>query len=155
MQDKRSILPMPVHLGAFSNIFYDDPTVKNSNHGFSLIESLIAIFILGIIMAGSMAFYGYANTLYYHGLHAQMATLLADSQMETCKSLGDSHIPTSNSECPQETKYSLGAVIQGLNAYESISINTTNSTYDDVAVTVSWTEPKESASRNVSLETYM
>jgi prepilin-type N-terminal cleavage/methylation domain-containing protein len=128
-------------------------TVKDSDQAFTLIESLIAITILGIVMAGSMAFYYQANTMYYRGLHYQLATWLADSQMEACKGLGDSLIPTSNSECSLTNTVDS---IQGLSAQQSVTINNQlNANYDDVKVTVSWKEPKEATFRNVSLETYM
>ena len=128
------------------------PNGKNSDQGFSLVESLIAIIILGIVMTGSMAFYTFANAQYYHGLHHQTATWLADSQMETCKSLGASALPAAN--CQSGTT-SLGAVIQGLTASQTLLLTqVSGTTYYDVKVTITWTEPKE-ASRSVVLETYI
>ena len=61
---------------------------NQSNQGFSLVESLIAIVILGIVFTGGMAFYYHSNELYYHGLHSQMATWVADTKMEEIKNLG-------------------------------------------------------------------
>lgn len=60
--------------------------IKYNDQGFTLIESLIAMFILGIVMAGSITFFSYANVLYYRGIHTQIATFVADSELEQIKS---------------------------------------------------------------------
>lgn len=145
------------------SIFFDFSKVKDSNKGFSLIESLIAIIILGIIMAGSMSFFGYSNAIYYRGLHTQIATWLADSQMEQIKNVG----------CGKTAQNTGSSVTIG-NLKGTLKITWPNPPTQDpclvasttkvcssqpptaVGICVSWTEPGSTAnSSNVGLVTYV
>jgi len=66
----------------------EDHKKKVSDQGFLLVESLIAIIILGIVITGGLAFFYNSNRIYYQGLHNQLATWVADSQMEQIKNAG-------------------------------------------------------------------
>ncbi len=153
-----------LQLGASSNILYDASRLKDSDQGFSFVESLIAIVILGIIMAAGLAFYYQANALYYRSLHYQMATWVADSRMEQIKNLGCSAV--SNGFLGTDTSTGTAVSLTGNSADTShlmglrkVTLPTCSTTNpNDVVVSVIWTEPCELANSNkhkVSLETYV
>jgi prepilin-type N-terminal cleavage/methylation domain-containing protein len=124
------------------------------DRGFTLVESLIAILLLGIIFSGGMAFYYLSNALYYSGLHSRIATSLASSQMEVCKNEGFARI-SDNSEtiCRQS-----GASVQvGELSGSTRTVTVSNGPSSDllqVNVTVNWTDPSRGA-QSVTLQTYV
>jgi prepilin-type N-terminal cleavage/methylation domain-containing protein len=147
--------------------------IRIKSQGFTLIESLIALIILGIVMAGSTAFYGYANMQYYRGLHAQMATWIADSRMEQIKALGCTAVDTSSDPDngtgtgktvsltgnSSDTSHLTGSrtVIWWNSAHTSSSTTKTClSPLTDVAVQVSWRETGDSSNTApVTVETFI
>jgi prepilin-type N-terminal cleavage/methylation domain-containing protein len=132
--------------------------LKNNDQGFTLLESLIAILILGILMAGSLAFYYQANTLYYRSLHSQIATWLADSEMEQIKNEGCTAALSDPSTAV--TPVSLtgdSSDLSHLTGLRQVTL-TCGGTPNDVAVSVTWTEigePVASNNHTVILETYV
>jgi Tfp pilus assembly protein PilV len=149
-----------VHHGTRFNIFYDASKVKNNNQGFLLIESLIAILILGIVMAGSLAFYYYSNAVYFRGLHTQMATWQADSEMEQIKNAGCGNTAqnTGSSVIIGKLTGTLKITWPAPPTQDPCLVATTTkpicSSSNVVGVCVTWTEPGNSAnSSNVGLVT--
>lgn len=142
---------------------------KNSNQGISLIESLIAMFILGIILVGSITFFSFAETIYFRGLHLQMASLVADSQLESIKNAGcGSTNQTANSPISIGTISGVvditWPVISTFNPQLSITQNVCAASTSKpscgsptpVGVCISWTEPSStSKSSQVGLLTYV
>jgi prepilin-type N-terminal cleavage/methylation domain-containing protein len=156
-----------VRPGVPSNILNNGSLIKESDQGFSLVESLIAIIILGIIMAGGLAFFYYANNLYYRGLHYQMATWIVDSRMEKIKSAGCSGAPSlshwSTDISPAGTpSFYLNGSTPTASLPNPIAgqrlVTLSCGTLNDAVVKVIWTEPGEPANSNrhsVSVETYV
>jgi len=155
MQDKFNILLIAVGPGASSNILLKMLFLeKNSNQGFSLLESMIAIVILGILMTGGLAFYYQANALYYRGLHYQMASWIADTRMEQIRNAGCS---AAGSLTGMGTDISTGTSVSlaGLTGLRKVSLPGCSAS-NDVTVLVKWTEPGEAVNsykHTVSLET--
>jgi prepilin-type N-terminal cleavage/methylation domain-containing protein len=136
------------------------PGINIKNHlGLSLVESLIAIVILGIVMAGGMAFYYNSNALYYRGLHLQLATWTANSKIEQIKNAGctatavETGTTVSLSGDSTDTNHLTGTrkILWPTTTTKPVTCASSN----DVVVQVTWTEPGDSLSRQVSLETYI
>ncbi len=158
----------PDPIGENINFMHLKKCIKLSDSGFSIIESLIAIVVLGIVMTGGMAFYYNAQKLYNRTLHAQLATWIADSRMEDIKSTtgcSDVNMPTDGLN---GSSVSIGGItgirkITWPTAAIPDPCSNTAPTIKDctgpspipVGVCVTWTEPGESSSRNVKLETYV
>lgn len=123
-------------------------------------ESLIAIIILGILMAGGLAFYYQANALYYHSLHAQLATWAADSEMEQIKSNGcaltnpdtGSSVPIGNLTGTLVITWPTPATPDPCQA---TTVKGTCSSSTTVGVCVTWTEPGFTTTQSVGLATYV
>ena len=124
----------------------------HGGRGFTVVESLIAILLLGIVFAGGMAFYFQANALYFSGLNARLAASIASSRMEVCRNAGFAALP--GGDCPAETNAPLTsgplAVLAGTRTVAVSAVGTVKL----VAVTISWNDPARGA-RSVSLQTYM
>lgn len=138
--------------------------IKHDNQGFTLIESLIALIILGIVMAGSMTFFAYASALHYKGVHAKMATWIADSELEVIKSAtGCSNAPTTgpagNSVTIDKLTGALKITWPATPTSDPCSATTTKpacTSPTEVGVCVTWAEPGNLAnSSNVGLVTYV
>ncbi|MEI6437985.1 MAG: prepilin-type N-terminal cleavage/methylation domain-containing protein [Candidatus Omnitrophota bacterium] len=138
--------------------------------GFSIIEAMIAIVVLGIVMAGGLGFFYYSNSLYSRGVHNQMATWIADSKLEELKKAGCT-------AATQDTGTTVGLIgdqtdttnaahltgtrtvtwpataTQGVCGATTTKPACTSPTL--VGVCVSWTEPGTAISSQVTLETYI
>lgn len=160
MQGRLSIRQMLEQHGQRINLMSLGNSLKNSDQGFSIVESLIAIIILGIVFAGGMAFFYQANTLYYRGLHSKIAAWLADSKLEEIKDLG----------CTAATQ-DLGTTvaINKLTGVRKVTWPTVGvpdpclattvkpacSPLTAVGVCVTWTEPNFTVDREVGISTYV
>ena len=127
-------------------------------------ESLIAIVILGIVMAGGIAFYYRSNMLYNRGLHSQLATWVADSKMEEIKSAGCSATTAdAGSSVAIDKLTGIRKITWPTSAAQdpcSVAAPTTKTCAASpptvVGVCVTWTEPGEIAnSSKVGLVTYV
>jgi hypothetical protein len=126
--------------------------MRNSDQGFTVVESLIAILLLVIMLTGGMAFYYHSNALYYSGLHNRMATSLASSQMEVCRNVGYAALP--GGDCPEETDTALTtgplAVLSGKRTVAVSDVGAVK----QLTVTVGWIDPSKDA-QSVTLQTYV
>ncbi len=137
--------------------------IRNHNdQGFTVVESLIALVLLGIIVIGGAAFYFQASALYYTGLRARMAASIASSRIEYCKGLGYANLPTpSGGLCPAAASpvaVQVGSV-SGSSAVTSNGVTITESgvgnvTYQLVVAAVSWIDPVKGA-QAVTVQTYV
>ncbi len=117
---------------------------QNQN-GFSIIEVLIAIFIIGIMLV----FYAASsNTLLLNGnaRHLELAQRIAISQMENLRALDIAALPASGTFT--------NALISGLpGGSGNILVSDVNASTKQVVVTVSWNEPGGNSARSVSFTT--
>ena len=133
--------------------------IKGRDQGFSMVESLIAIVVLGIVMAGGMAFYFYSKTLYYRGLHSQLAAWIVDSKMEEIKATGCSNALTdpgttvglSGNWLDTNRLTGTRTVLWPVSTTKPIPCVVSN----DVIVQVVWQEPGETSNRTVNAETWV
>lgn len=128
---------------------------SSSIGGFGIIESLISIMLLTFLMVGGMSVYMYSNDYLKGATHKRMAADLANSQMEWVKQQGYGGNP-SLSSCITNTSQ-VGFLPATVTTCKSSLLNdgSTYGNYTHVNVTVQWTQPGQSSSSNVILDSFI
>jgi prepilin-type N-terminal cleavage/methylation domain-containing protein len=115
-------------------------------HGFTLVEVVVAIFVIGVMIV--------ASTALLRGASASRVTLdqgvalsIAQNKIEALRAGGYAALPASGSF----TDTALGALTSGAG---TVTIATYDSTTKRVDVTVSWVG-KDAVSRNITLTTLL
>jgi prepilin-type N-terminal cleavage/methylation domain-containing protein len=144
-----------VRPGLSINIINQNYSARNGDQGFTLVESLIAILLLGIIFSGGMAFYYLANALYYSGLHSRQATSIASSMMEVCKNVGYASLPSlPGGACSVVTDQPLPlGPLSSMSGTSTVAVSDVGNV-KQVTVTVSWADPNKGPS-SITLQTYV
>ena len=120
-----------------------------ARNAFTIIESVIAMLILGIMMAGGINFFILASKHAAENTHKKTALRLADSWMETLRS---GTVPIANSAVPALAIDDLPAAA---GSGTTTVANVAGQTYKLVTVTVTWNEPGLTTPQQVVLQTYI
>lgn len=116
------------------------------NKGFTLIEVLISIFVVGVLVA----LYGVGvmtTSLTREAAHQDIALHAASQQLESLRMGGYAALPASGS-------FSNAQITQLPSGSGAMTVGALNAKTKQVAVTVSWQEGSR-GSRSVSLSTYI
>ena len=122
--------------------------IGNSPSGFTLTETLISIVLLSIVLAGGMGFYFNSTDAMTRAMRKKIAIEIANENMEKLRNLAYASMTSPQTCIPGATPN-----VGGLVGTCSITI-TAVSTYKQMVVNVTWTEPGKSAQGQVSLASY-
>lgn len=113
--------------------------------GFSLIEIVVSLFVIGIVILLGSAILR-AAPLSRHAKYEGVAASIATDELETVRSLGYDNVPASGAF----TDALMSELPQGAGA---IAVSDFNLKTKAVTVTVSWVEAGATASSSVALST--
>lgn len=126
--------------------------------GFTLIEALICVILLGFLMAAGMQLYFTCDKIMALDVHKKMAAELAKSHMEFMKNVDYDSLETEG----QPNVQTIGGLTFTPSHTVAFPTDTTicpdgtgGALCKEVDVTVTWREPDESSNREVLLTTYM
>ncbi len=122
--------------------------------GFTLIEVLVSILLLGVIMTGGMALYHNANEIMAYMVHKKVAMELADHALEEIKEKGYGSIAVTDPLNPTETALS-SSVLANLSGKEIISVSAPDAKHKQVDVEIQWKEANSTYPKSVKLVTYI
>jgi len=120
-------------------------TKPKSRQGFSIVEVMITLFIIGTVLvlyqaaAGTIRFVRVAN-------HQEIALAIANNKIETLRSGGFGNLPESGSFSDPQ----LGSLPDGTAA---LDISSLNDDTKEVSVSVEWREFESMPAKSVSLDT--
>lgn len=120
---------------------------KNNQKGFTLIEVVITIFIIGVTL---VIYYVTSQTVLVNkgNRYKEIAVRIADQKMENLRTTSYSSLPATGSF----TDPLLSSIPNGTGA---ITVTALNAKTKDVVVTVSWLNPTTGTTQQVTLETYI
>ncbi len=134
-------------------------TTLSSKTGFTIIESLISLILLGIVLTGGMKFYYHSQELISRTSHKKIALHTANGLMETFRKNGYGALPAAGVAV---TSAITTGNLQYLSASSTVLVTDVDDPtvagspdYKSVRVTVNWTETGEPSARTVDLLTYM
>ena len=120
-------------------------TKLNSKSGFSLLEVIISLFIIGLILALYQAVLGNVRLIQY-AKDQEIALRVANNKMEELRAGGYTALPASGSFSDSQ-----------LNALSSstaaMAITDFNATTKEVLITIQWREAVGTSAKNISLTT--
>ena len=117
----------------------------NSKSGFSLLEVIVTIFIIGLVLVLYQASLGKVKLIQY-AKNQEIALRVANNKIEVLRAGGYSALPASGNFSDSQ-----------LNSLSNSSANMTITDYNadtkQVLITIQWKEPTGSALKNISLAT--
>jgi prepilin-type N-terminal cleavage/methylation domain-containing protein len=120
-------------------------TKINSKSGFSLLEVLVTLFIIGLVLVLYQAALGKVKLIQY-AKNQEIALRIANNKIEVLRAGGYSALPSSGSFYDSQ-----------LNSLSNSSANMTVTDYNadtkQVIVTIQWQEPVSSSPKEISLIT--
>ncbi len=120
-------------------------TKTNNQSGFSIIEALVSIFIIGVVL---LLYSASSNTLLLNNnaRHLEMAQRIAIEKMEDLRATSFGSLPASGSFT--------GTLLSGLpSGSGQITLTDINSSTKQIVVTVTWKEPSGRAQRSATFTT--
>jgi prepilin-type N-terminal cleavage/methylation domain-containing protein len=122
-------------------------TEKNNQSGFSVIEVLITLFMIGVML---MLFQATANAIVLnkYGHFKEIALRIADQKIQEVRTTSFATIPSSGTFTSP-----LLATIPGGQA--SLTMNDLEDNLKEVIVVVRWNKPNNSGTQQVQLQTYI
>jgi prepilin-type N-terminal cleavage/methylation domain-containing protein len=128
--------------------------------GLTLIECLISLLLLTILLVGGMAFYFYAHQSLRWSINKEIATGIANCEMEDIKNSGYNNLPNpALNSCLDDPNRAKNNVIVGnlpATAQERVSVcgrNDGTMDYKEVQVSITWQQPNKTSPETVSLVT--
>jgi len=109
--------------------------------GFSLVEAMIAMFLISVAVTGGMTFYLQSQEVQARVVHKKIVTELANNKLEELKKAGFNNLP--DPATPEILTVNIG----GLSAQQTVTVTNVppygTTDYKQVEVVVNWTEPTE------------
>lgn len=119
--------------------------IKKSISGFSILEVLITLFIIGVVLV----IYGAASNtvlLNRNSNNSDLAHYIAVSEMEDLRNLGYDNLPVSG-------VFSHSLLGKLPEASATLTVSSYNSDTKEVTVTITWKDPRALNIRNVTFTT--
>jgi prepilin-type N-terminal cleavage/methylation domain-containing protein len=120
-------------------------TKLNSKSGFSLLEVLVTLFLIGLVLVLYQSSLGKVKLIQY-AKNQEIALRIANNKIEVLRAGGYSALPSSGSFYDSQLN-SLS------NSSASMTISSFNQDTKQVVVTVQWQELVSSSPKNISLTT--
>lgn len=120
-------------------------TKPNSKTGFSLLEVIVTIFIIGLVLVLYQAALGKVKLIQY-AKNQEIAFRVANNKIEELRAGGYSALPASGS-------FSDSQLNSLLNSSANMTITDYNADTKQVIITIQWQDPSGSSLKNVSLAT--
>jgi prepilin-type N-terminal cleavage/methylation domain-containing protein len=117
----------------------------NLNSGFTLLEVLVTIFIIGLVLVLYQGALGKVGLIQY-AKNQEIALRVANNKMEELRAGGYAALPSSGN-------FSDTQLNSLPNSSASMTITAYNSDTKQVVITIQWDDPSSSSSKNISLTT--
>lgn len=115
------------------------------NYGFSLLEVIVTLFIIGLVLVLYQAALGKVRLIQY-AKNQEIALRVANNKIEELRSGGYSALPSSGS-------FSDSQLNSLSNSSASMTITDYNADTKQILVTIQWLDPAGSSLKNISLTT--
>jgi len=120
-----------------------DHAVKRGEAGFTMVEVMIAITITAIATSGLIGLFMVETRASGFSRHSTEATILGEDQLERLRTSAAPAVTTSGSQIGIDERGKSGGI------FNRSWTTTVGTSYDDVAVTVSW--PEDGTTKQVVL----
>lgn len=113
---------------------------RKKKAGYSLIETVISMFLISLVLTGGITFYLHSQEVQARAVHKKIVNELLNAKLEALKNTGFYNLTPGNTQIN---------IIEGLSAQQVVTVTDIddpvggNIDYKQVEVSDSWTEPTQ------------